>query len=133
MGNLYDDGRYVLTASALSTPSRIYPLAHVTVRVRRDPFWLALASSALSGAAIVTYGDLLYPHEVTSLIVIPVALLLASVLMGILAIDSPGHPSVFIVTSAGRARRIFAAMRKSKMAEFSQLSHQISHLGSSGN
>ena len=133
MNELYDDGRYVLTATSLSTPSRIYPLSNVTVRVRRDPLWLALASAALSGAAIATYFDLLTAVEVSVLIAVPLCLLVSSLLMGILAIDSPGHPRALIITSAGRMRKIFAALRRSRMAGFSQLPTVISHLESSGN
>lgn len=113
----FDDGRYTVTISALSTPTGIYPLSHATVRRRRDLFWLSAAIGMLAGSALAVYADLLTDQERLLLAITPFALLALSAFVGVLSVDAPGHARTLLVTTAGRSRKIFAAIAKSKLAE----------------
>lgn len=124
MSPQFDDGRYTVTRSALSTPTGIFPLTHATVRRRRDLFWLSAAIGMLAAGALTAYADLLTDQERTALVVTPLALLAVSACVGVLSVDAPGHAQTLVVTTAGRSRKIFSAIAKSKLAEISHPSTQ---------
>ncbi|KFL29529.1 hypothetical protein JP75_20375 [Devosia riboflavina] len=117
MNPQFDDGRYTVTRSALSTPTGIYPLSHATVRRRRDLFWLSAAIGMLAGGALTVYADLLTDQERAVLVITPLALLAVSACVGVLSVDAPGHARTLVITTAGRSRKIFTAIAKSKLAE----------------
>lgn len=116
----FADRRYAVTETALSTPTGIYPLGHATVRKRRDLLWLSIAVGILASAALTVYADLLTIEERTVFVAAPLLLLGLSACIGVLAVDAPGHARTLVVTSAGRSRKIFSAIAKSKLAEISQ-------------
>lgn len=117
MTPIYDDGRYVVTHDALSTPTRLYPLGHTTARLRRDPLWLALFASALCAGVLAVYGDLLTATETIVFAALPLVLLPMGFGVRILALDAPGHPRAILVLGAGRSRKIFSALRSARLAE----------------
>lgn len=121
MSALYDDGRIVVTSDMIATPTRIYPLGNATTRLRRDALIGGGLGSALSAMAILTYADLLKPTELGILIVLPLMLLSLHALIGVLAIDAIGHKPSIVITSRGRAQKIFQAIRHARMADFRAL------------
>jgi len=133
MTTIYDDVKYVITETSFSTPTRLYPLGHATARLRQDPHWLALCAAALAVAAILMYGDLLTTQEYAALVAIPVTLLVVGMNMGMLAIDTVGHKRIVVFTSPSRARKIFAALRRLKLAEISRSDGLARLDGTSGN
>jgi hypothetical protein len=114
--SIYDDGRYVVSTTVVSTPSRIYPLANTTAGVRRDPLWMGLALAALVCGGIFTYGDLLYPVEIASALGVAALAVILGWQVAILRLDAPGHPRTMIVSSRARIWKIFGAIRSGKLA-----------------
>lgn len=125
MTALYDDGRYLVTASSFSTPNRIYPLAHATARVRSDPLWTGFAGLMVAGAAYAVYGDLLRPMEVTIFFAVPAALLALGLVTKVLALDAPGHTRVLIFGTRWKIEAVFKAIRRAGSADFSRAANII--------
>lgn len=117
MAALYDDGRIAVSKASLSTPSQVYPLTHATARIRRDLYWLAASSAALTAATLAIYGDLLTLPEIGGFFIAPAAFWLGAKAVGVLVLDSPGHPRTFIIAGSARIKRIFAAIRAARAAE----------------
>mgnify|MGYP001176853320 CR=1 FL=1 len=113
---IYDDGRYQVSASIVSTPSRLYPLANTTAGVRRDPLWMSIALCMLTGAGIFTYGDLLSGAEICAAAGSSGLALVIGRQTAILRLDAPGHPRTMIVSSRARIWKIFQAIRAAKLA-----------------
>jgi hypothetical protein len=133
MTSVYDDGKYVISASALSTPTRLYPLEHTTARLRRDPLWLAIAMTAICSAALAAYADLLTDTEILVCAALPAVLLIVGLNMGILALDAPGHQRIVIAMGVRRAQKIFRALRDARLAETRQPQVNLTSEGGSGN
>lgn len=113
---LYDDGRYMVSGTIVSTPSRLYPLANTTAGVRRDPLWMSLALAALTGAGIIVYGDLLYPVEIACAVGVTALAVVGGWQVAILRLDAPGHPRTMIISTRTRIWKIFGAIRSAKTA-----------------
>jgi hypothetical protein len=111
---LYDDGIYQVTEALVSTPTRFYPLANTTARIRRDPLWLGSGVAAVSLAGAGVYADLLYPIEVISLIGIGLGSLVAGSRIGILCLDAIGLPKAMIITTSTKAAALFGAIRAAR-------------------
>jgi hypothetical protein len=125
---IYEDKRYVITASAFSTPTKLYPLAGAMVRVRHDFVWLAIGGALIAGAALWLYADLLRPIEVAALIGTSVVLVLVATTMGILAIDVPGHRHTIVFDSARKVRLLYRSLRRAKLAEIQPLHGAMQHV-----
>lgn len=108
---LYNDGRYIVTNAVISTPTRYYPISNATARIRYDTAWLAIAASALTYAAVATYGDLLKPEEVSIGVAVCVGLIFAAAFVRVLSIDAVGHKRILIIGSTRRIERLFRAIR----------------------
>lgn len=108
---LYDDKTYVVTQTTISTPTRYYPIANATARIRRDLLWIAAAATGFGGMALSIYGDLLTPMEISVGGAACLALFAAGSFIQALSIDAVGHKRIVIVGSAARIRRLFAAVR----------------------
>ena len=114
---LYDDGRYQITATVISTPQRLYPIANATARVRSDVLWVGLASAALTGAAIGIYGDLLTGNEMGTASGLSVLLVAIGTQVKVLSIDAFGHPRAMIFGSRRKINTLFTAIRQARMAD----------------
>ena len=119
MSSIYDDGRFRVTGTSFSTPSRIYPLHYATASVRRDLFFVAAGITAVAGVTLAVYRDLLLAHEIVAVAVLPVVAVLIAMNMGMLALDAPGHRRVIFLARAKTVREIFKALREARAAEIS--------------
>lgn len=128
---LYDDGTYVVTRSVIATPTRYYPIANATARIRRDPLWFSLGVAGLFAAAVATYGDLLKPEEILSSGILTLGLLFVGVNVRILSIDAIGHRRAIIFGSAKKIGALFRAIRGATSGDFRGLvvldEHQEPH------
>lgn len=115
---IYDDGTYVVTRSVIATPTRYYPIANATARIRRDPLWLAFGVAGFYAAALATYGDLLTSQEILSSGIFTAALLIVGVNVRLLSIDAIGHPRAVIVGSTKKISSLFRAIRAATTADF---------------
>lgn len=113
----YDDGRYSVTRAVVATPRRFYPLAHTTAGLRRDPLWMAIASSGFALACVVVYGDLLYPLEIATLLALAGISLAIGGRFSVLRIDAAGHPRTFIIDSHARLQNLYAAIRDARESD----------------
>jgi hypothetical protein len=117
MAPLYDDGTYVVTHAVIATPTRYYPLANATARIRRDPLWLAVCFSGICAGAILSYSDLLKPEEILIGAGMALTLLFLGVNVRILSIDAIGHRRTFIFGSTKRITALFRAIRSASSGD----------------
>jgi hypothetical protein len=109
---LYDDRAYVVTQTTISTPTRYYPIANATARIRRDLLWVAVAATAFYGLAAATYADLLTSAELTAGAGVCAALFGSGLMIQGLSIDAIGHKRILIIGSTRRVRRLFHAVQE---------------------
>lgn len=114
----HDDGRFLVTSELVSTPNRFYPLANTTAKIRRDPLWFALGLSAINGAATAIYGDLLQPQELAWMWGVNLAVFAAGWSVSILNIEAIGHKSTILFARTGTVKKLFAAIKEARMAQF---------------
>lgn len=114
---IYDDGRYLVSSSMVATPSRIYPVANTTAGIRRDPLWTGLGIAAFVLAGIATYGDLLYPVELLTMVAVACGGLFAGWQVLVLRLDAPGHRRALIVGPRKRIWKMFRAIRSVRVGQ----------------
>lgn len=117
---LYDDGTYLVTATSVATPTRYYPIANATVRIRKDPLWFAFASASFVSAAAMIYGDLLHPGEVVVGAIAVLTFFVIGINVRILSLDAIGHPRAIIFGSRKKIAALFKAISKASSAEVSR-------------
>ena len=107
----YDDGTYQVSRELISTPRRFYPIANTTARIRRDPLWVAIGLNCFTVLATITYGDLLFAHELALIWGVAAFSAIAGFGTAILHIDALGHDNALLFASARKIRGVFDAIR----------------------
>lgn len=115
--SIYDDGTYHVTRAVLATPTRFYPLANSTARIRRDPLWIGISMTAFALCAFGIYGDLMFPGEVATLALLAMVSLLGSINLGILVLDAPGHQPLMVIGSKRKIFSLYRAIRDAKIPD----------------
>lgn len=115
---IYDDGTYQITDAVFATPRRFYPIANTTAHIRRDPLWIGAGIAGFSIIALAVYGDLLYPHEILTLIAIAVISLVIGHQVSLLSIDAWGHERATVCGRTRKIRALFRAIRDARTADY---------------
>jgi hypothetical protein len=116
-GVAYDDGTYRITPAVIATPTRLYPVAQTTARLRRDPIWLGLSVAGVSAMAIAVYRDLLFPGEIAILVALGAGALGLGRAIGILQLDAVGHRKALIVARRPKVVALFKAIRDARLRD----------------
>ena len=111
---IYDDGRFQVTAERLYTPTRFYPINNTTAKIRRDPFWFALALTAFSMLTTLIYSDLLYINEMIVIWGVTSTALVVGVSVASLSVDTVGHNNTMVVARTKTIFKLFLAMQRAK-------------------
>jgi len=108
---IYDDGTYQVSRELISTPRRFYPIANTTARIRRDPLWVAIGLNTFVALATITYGDLMFVHELMLLWGIAGLSAVVGLSTAILHIDAFGHDNALLFASSRKINRLYRAIR----------------------
>ena len=111
MDTIYDDGRFQITSELLCTPTRYYPLANATVKIRRDPLWFAVGLTTLSGLTTLIYSDLLYISELAAIWGVTGSALYLGKTFAFLSVDAMGHNNTMVVARTSIIKDLYQAMR----------------------
>lgn len=110
----YDDGIYKVSRELVSTPRRFYPIANTTARIRRDPLWIAIGLLTFAALATITYGDLLFAHELALIWGVTGLSAFVGVSTAILHIDAFGHENALLFSSSRKINRLYRAIRDAR-------------------
>lgn len=115
---LYEDPGFKITRTSVATPSRLYPLANATARLRRDPLWAGLAGLGFAVGCIAMYGDLLFPGEIVAAGGLALAALVVGSQFSILRLDTVGHSRALFFGPHRLMKRRFRAVCDARLAFF---------------
>lgn len=107
---LYRDDRFVVTNADIRTPSAYYPIGDTVGHIRRDILFCSLGYTCLTGAALIIYADLWYPHELAAMLGSIVLAILIGRAFAILQLDARGFPCRLFVARRKTVQQIFEAI-----------------------